>query len=234
MSARLQQTRKQLERHHRHGEDFARLMTDSFEERFNADFWTAWDTFIDETLPSEATIIDLGSATGQFLRAVCERHPGARAIGVECAPYMLDAMVELPESAEVVCADLHDPHLPLADGEADAALASVVIHEMVQPVRALREIHRVLGPGGRIFIHDWVRAPLADYVASQSDEATVFGTETPVETLEDLFEHFLEHNRFSREDLAWLLNRTGFDVIDSQPLRGGRFARIIAEKRGTG
>jgi ubiquinone/menaquinone biosynthesis C-methylase UbiE len=144
---------------------------------------------------------------------------------------MLDAMAPLPEGAEVVCQDLHDPRLPLADATVDAVMASVVLHEMTQPVRALQEAARLLKPGGRLFILDWVRAPLADYVASQSGEATVFGAETTTETLDDLFEHFAEHNRFSREDLAYMLARCGFDVVDSQPLRGGRFARLVASRR---
>lgn len=231
MPANLEQTREQLQRHHRDGEHFADLMTRSYADRFDADFWEHWADYMEEVLPAEPVVVDLGSATGLFLKSIVERYPGARAVGVECAPWMLEAMGPLPEGAEVVCQDLHDPALPLETGSADAVLASVVLHEMTQPVRALQEAARVLKPGGRLFILDWVRAPLADYVATQSDEATVFGVDTPLETLEDLFEHFAEHNRFSREDLAYMLARCGFDVVESQPLKGGRFARVIASRR---
>jgi hypothetical protein len=53
-----------------------------------------------------------------------------------------------------------------------------------------------------------------------------------VEELDDLFTHFIEHNRFSREDLIYMLNMCGFSVLHSRIMREGRYAHIVAEKRG--
>jgi SAM-dependent methyltransferase len=144
---------------------------------------------------------------------------------------MLQAVEPLPDGCEILTEDLHDPKLPLADGSVDAVNASVVLHEMNQPLRSLQEVHRCLKPGGRFYIHDWVRAPLEVYIRAQTEEAAVFNPDTPVDELEDLFVHFIEHNRFSREDLIYLLNMSGFAVLHSTISKEGRFARIVAEKR---
>ena len=145
----MQQTQEMLAKHHRDGEAFAQLMKDTFEERFGDEFWALWQANIGPVLPEKPTILDLGTGPGMLLKAFAERYPGVRAIGVECAPYMLNASVELPVGCEIISADLHDPHLPLAEGSVDAAIASVVLHEMHQPVRAMQEVHRCLKRGGR-------------------------------------------------------------------------------------
>jgi hypothetical protein len=42
----------------------------------------------------------------------------------------------------------------------------------------------------------------------------------------------MEHNRYSAEDLVWLLERTGFKVRATEVTREGRYARLVAERRG--
>ncbi|MEN8169745.1 MAG: class I SAM-dependent methyltransferase [Pseudomonadota bacterium] len=231
MSERLQQTQAMLAKHHRDGERFAEMMKQTFADRFNDLFWAEWDRWITPVYSDAPVVVDLGTGPGLFLNALAERAPGIRAIGVECAPYMLQAVGELPAGCEIISEDLHDPKLPLADNSIDAVNASVVLHEMSQPLRTLREVYRCLKPGGRFYIHDWVRAPLEVYIRAQTEEMRVFDDATPVDELEDLFIHFIEHNRFSREDLIYMLNMSGFAVLHSEISKEGRFAHIVAEKR---
>jgi arsenite methyltransferase len=231
VSDRLQQTQAMLAKHHRDGEHFAELMKRTFADRFDDRFWAEWERWIVPVYSEQPVVLDLGTGPGLFLQALVDYHPGIRAIGVECAPYMLQAAVELPQGCEILQEDLHDPRLALADGSVDAANASVVLHEMHQPLRTLQEVHRCLKPGGRFYIHDWVRAPLEVYIRAQTEEAAVFNPATPTGELEDLFIHFIEHNRFSREDLIYMLNMSGFAVLHSTISKEGRFARIVAEKR---
>jgi ubiquinone/menaquinone biosynthesis C-methylase UbiE len=230
-TSRLQLTQAMLAKHHRDGARFAELMKQGFAERFNESFWAEWGRWAEPAYSAAPLVVDLGAGPGMFIKALAERTPGLRAIGVECAPYMLEAAVELPPGCQLINEDLHDPHLPLADNSVDAVMASVVLHEMNQPLRALLEMQRILKPGGRFYILDWVRAPLETYVRHQTEETRVFDRATPVEELEDLLVHFVEHNRFSREDLIYMLNHTGFAVLDSSLMKEGRYARIVAEKR---
>jgi arsenite methyltransferase len=229
MSETIKKTQDMLAKHHRDGKAFAQLMRQTFEGRFNDTFWALWEEKIGPYLPDSGVVLDLGSGPGLFLRALVERYPNIKAYGVECAPYMLEAVEDLPPNAEIITADLHDPHLPVADNSVDAAVASVVIHEMLQPVKTLFEIQRCLKPGGVFYILDWVRAPLPLYL--ENHDTKPFDTTTSAAALEDLFVHFIEHNRFSREDMEFLLQNTGFDIVESTPLRGGRQARILARKR---
>lgn len=229
MSETIEKTQLMLARHHRDGETFAQLMKETFEGRFNETFWTLWEETVRPFLSDSPLVLDLGTGPGMFLRALIERYPEVRAYGVECAPYMLDAVESLPEKAKVITADLHDPHLPLEDSSVDAAVASVVVHEMHQPVKTLFEIHRCLKPGGVFYILDWVRAPLEVYL--QNSDVDVFDKDASAEALEDLFVHFIEHNRFSQADLEFLLHNTGFEIMESMPLLEGRQARILAKKK---
>ncbi len=228
MNDRLKQTQDMLAKHHRDGAAFAQMMKDTFDGRFNDDFWAMWARDIEPALSDEPVILDLGTGPGMLLRALAARYPRLRAIGVECADYMLAAADELPAGCEIITADLHDPHLPLDDGSVDAAVASVVLHEMHQPVRALQEVARCLKPGGRLYVLDWVRAPLKQYL--EEAELDVFAPDTPLDALEDLFIHFIEHNRFSADDLVFLLENTGFRALQTTMLKDGRQARLIAEK----
>ena len=222
---KIEQTRAMLEIHHRDGEQFVELMKQTFEQRFNEEFWQTWQQWMAPVTGASAVVLDLGTGPGLFLTEITARYPGTRAIGVECAEYMINAV---PLGSEIIETDLHDPHLPVADGDVDAVMAAMVLHEMHQPVRALQEMQRCLKPGGRICIVDWVRAPLAQYLASE--EKAVFDPAMPLAELEDIFIHFIEHNRFSTDDLAFMLEQTGFKVLDITLLKNGQFARLIAEK----
>ena len=225
----LKQTQDMLAKHHRNGEVFAEMMKESFASRFNEKFWGMWQEHIEPSLPEQATIVDLGTGPGSFLKAITERHPQARAIGVECAPYMLEAVVDLPDNAQIMMADLHDPHLALEDNSVDVAVASVVVHEMSQPIKSFFEVQRILKPGGLFYILDWVRVPLEQYL--ESHDVPIFERATGADALDDLFTHFIEHNRFSVDDLVFMLSHCGFEISFKEMLNNNQLTRLIARKR---
>ena len=231
MGESMQRTLDLLGAHHRDGAAFAEKMRQTFAGRFDGGFWDAWERLVEPLLGERPTVLDLGSGPGLFLHEMAHRYPGCRTIGVECAPYMLEAMAPLPEGAEVLAEDLHDPRLPLEKGSVDAALASMVLHEMLQPVRTIQEMRRVLKPGGALVIIDWVRAPLAHYLAGEGKESLAFGSATSTAELEDLFVHFAEHHRYTVADLVYMLEMSGFEVVERTPLKDGQHARLVAYRR---
>ena len=228
MNDKLQQTQEMLAKHHRDGEAFVELMKQTHAGRFNDAFWAVWAERVEPVLSDSPVVLDLGTGPALFLKEVAQRHPQIKAIGVECAEYMLNATKDLPESCEIITADLHDPQLPLADNSVDAVVASVVLHEMHQPIRTMQEMQRCLKPGGIFYVMDWVRAPLSQYL--EESELAVFDRKTDLGELEDLFIHFIEHNRFSIDDLVFMLENTGFRILEKTPLKDGQMARLVAEK----
>jgi len=101
-------------------------------------------------------LIDVGTGTGRMLELFAAR--ADRALGVDRSSEMLRlARAKLDGEAlghvELRQADLHA--LPLADGEADAALLHHVLHFAHAPGQAIAEAARVLGPGGRLLVVDF-------------------------------------------------------------------------------
>ncbi|MEQ1757136.1 MAG: metalloregulator ArsR/SmtB family transcription factor [Vicinamibacterales bacterium] len=104
---------------------------------------------IDPTL----TVGDLGCGTGQ-LSATVAPHV-ARIIAVDASSDMLDAArTRLAGTDNVDVREGHLEALPIADGELDAAMLSLVLHYSPDPARALAEAARALRPGGRILVVD--------------------------------------------------------------------------------
>jgi len=228
MSEKIKQTQSMLAKHHGNGKEFAQLMEESYAGRFNEQFWQRWEKDIYPSLPEAPVVVDLGTGPATFIKHLVSKYPAIKAYGVECAPYMLEAVGELPQNAKVIEADLQDPHLPFDDDSVDAAIASVVVHEMHQPVRMFREIFRILKPAARFYIYDWVRVPLQNYL--QFMDRDPFDKTMPLEALEDLFVHFIEHNRFSLDDLVFMLKNTGFNIINSALQNDGQHAWLLVEK----
>ncbi|GMR08778.1 MAG: hypothetical protein BMS9Abin26_1785 [Gammaproteobacteria bacterium] len=230
MPESIDDTRAMLAKHHRDVEHFADLMKQTYANRFGDAFWTFWHQHVGAQLQRGSHVLDLGTGPGLFIHDVVERYPGVRVTGVDVAPWMLDAIGGLPEGCDVVNADLHDPHLPLDDGQIDAAVASAVLHELNQPVRLLLEMQRCIRPGGYLFVTDWVRSSLDVYMQNEADADKVFSRELDVASLEDTFIHFIEHNRFSRDDLIYMLQRCGFEVMHCDLYNNDRFTRMAARR----
>jgi SAM-dependent methyltransferase len=94
-------------------------------------------------LGPDRTIVELGSGTGKFTRAL--RPLGGRLVAVEPSAGMRAVFrAQLPE-VEVV--DGSAEAIPLPDGSADAVVVAQAFHWFRQP-RSLDEIARVLRPNG--------------------------------------------------------------------------------------
>jgi ubiquinone/menaquinone biosynthesis C-methylase UbiE len=107
----------------------------------------AWD---EEIRPG--TILDVGCGTARLLRAAARRWPGARLIGVDPAEAMVTVARRLTPDAEFHVAGAES--LPLPDATADVALSTISFHHWEDQAAGLREVARVLRPGGRFCLAD--------------------------------------------------------------------------------
>jgi SAM-dependent methyltransferase len=100
-------------------------------------------------------VLDVGTGTGTVAALACTR--GARVTAVDAEPSMLEAARIRAPGAEIHQATL--PRLPFDDGAFDAAVANFVINHVGDPVAAVRELRRVVRPGGRVAVTIWPYPP---------------------------------------------------------------------------
>jgi ArsR family transcriptional regulator len=123
-----------------------RLRRDLFGDTFQL---SALLALLDPTL----VVGDLGCGTGELSRALAPHV--AKVVAVDGSADMLHAARErLGDCANVDVRQGDMEALPLANGELDAAVLSLVLHYAPDPARALTEVARVLRPGGRLLVID--------------------------------------------------------------------------------
>ncbi|MCK5720574.1 MAG: class I SAM-dependent methyltransferase [Thiomargarita sp.] len=224
----MQDTKELLAEHHNNGEDFIRLMRETADNRFNDAFWITWEQWITPILGDSPKIADFGSGPGILLDLLDKHYPQAELTGVEYATYMLDTLDQ--KHYQIIEHDLHLPNLSILNNSLDVVTTIFCLHELTQPITLLRSVYRCLKPGGRCFIIDWVRNPLSRYIAEEVRDKDVFEPELKQDVLNNVFNHFIEHNRYTREDVTWLLEKLGFKILEDIPLKEGKFGQWIVEK----
>ena len=119
-----------------------------------------------EITPS-SVVVDVGVGTGFLASGALAA--GARVIGIDSSPRMLEE-AKKHFGAQRFEARLGDVEsLPVDTGEVDGVMANMVLHHAADPPGAIREMTRILKPGGRIVItdadthqHEWLRTEQHD------------------------------------------------------------------------
>lgn len=233
----MEKVQQQILKHHGGDGDKAREnITKTYFDRHDQAFWDFWQEKVALDVKAGESIIDLGAGTGLFIKDIAERYPAAKAIGFEAAPYMLEQLVDLPQNAVIYADDLNEPccagidKVEIANNSVAAAMCNLVVHELIQPVLLFQSVYRWLKPGGRFCIIDLVRQPLEDYLKHTYPNVELKTSSLSRESLEDAFEHFLEHNRYHATDLIYMLTAVGFKLVDQARIRNGRMIRLVVEK----
>lgn len=152
-------------------------------------------------------VVEVGAGTG----ANFDHYPATvtEVLAVEPEPYLRELAVEAatgaPVPVEVVDGIAHD--LPVADGWADAAVASLVLCSFEEPVQALREMRRVVRPGGGLRFYEHVRA---------ADD----GNARWQERIDAVWPHLFGNCHTSRDSAA-AIAEAGWDIDHQRRLRIG-------------
>jgi ubiquinone/menaquinone biosynthesis C-methylase UbiE len=141
-------------------------------------------------LAPAAAIADLGCSTGHLLADLRTAYPDATLYGVDLVRAGLVKAHELVPDSRLLCADVC--RLPIGDGCIDAICSANLLEHVPDDRAALREMERVLKPGGVAAIV--VPAGPSTY---------------------DYYDRFLGHERrYARRELARKAAAAGFDVLD--------------------
>jgi ubiquinone/menaquinone biosynthesis C-methylase UbiE len=160
-------------------------------------------------------LLDVGVGTGNLSRPALARWPTVRVTGVDTSREMVGA-------AEALVADAGDglrarftgtvaaaADMPFGDATFDLAMSSFVLQLVASRPKALREIRRVLRPGGRL-----------EYVTWLVDERA-FAPDRIFDTMLDEFGYDDEEDRPRTGDIpsvdraAAELRRAGFSDVDA-------------------
>jgi SAM-dependent methyltransferase len=94
-------------------------------------------------------VADIGCGTGQLLGELATAWPASELVGVDFAASRLRTAAAAAPPVTLVDADLGGP-LPFGDGAFDMVFCTEVLEHLKNPLGALREIRRILTPGGRL------------------------------------------------------------------------------------
>ncbi len=101
-------------------------------------------------VPPGATVADLGCGSGTFTGLL--RDGGLAARGLDLCPRMIAVATQLHPGIPFAVGDVEA--LPYADASLDAVLLSAVLHHLPERAACLREVVRVLKPGGAFMAFD--------------------------------------------------------------------------------
>jgi len=112
-----------------------------------------------ETIPRmdlqpSSRVLDVACGTGVLLDLISAMFVEAKLSGTDLSPEML----QVARSRLGLTVDLREGRvdaLPYEDGSFDIVVSTNAFHFFARPDEALREMSRVLRPGGRLIVTDW-------------------------------------------------------------------------------
>jgi ubiquinone/menaquinone biosynthesis C-methylase UbiE len=151
-----------------------------------------------------ASAVDLACGPGTFVRSLARQV--ARAAGVDITPAMLSRARKETALAGLTntifyCADVEA--LPFADASWDISLCGYALHHLLQPAQVVREMARVVRPGGRVAVVDMALPEGADA-----------GTHDRIERVRDPS----HSNTLTAAELKRLFRDAGLREIAAEPL----------------
>jgi len=119
-------------------------------------------------IESGRVAVDIGAGTGFITAGLLDRD--LRVVAVDQSPPMLEALrAKFPNTDALDCRTGDAEHLPVDDASADYCFANMFLHHVERPPQAIREMVRILKPGGKVVITDLDRHDHAFLVTEQHD-----------------------------------------------------------------
>lgn len=123
-------------------------------------FYRLCASLVAPTVPADGgTVLDIGCGQGLQLAAVQKLRPGAKLYGMDISPKLVSLAQKNVPGGTIAVGDADE--LAYEDGMFDTVLMTEVLEHLGDPVLALKQVHRVLKPGGFALVtvpnRDWLR-----------------------------------------------------------------------------
>jgi ubiquinone/menaquinone biosynthesis C-methylase UbiE len=109
-------------------------------------------------LAAGAVVLDVGTGPGSVPRLVAAAHPELSVEGIDLSPEMITVATNAAQAEGVsnVGFQVGDVvALPYPDESVDLVVSSLSLHHWEDPAAGLRDVVRVLRPGGKAWIYDF-------------------------------------------------------------------------------
>jgi len=107
------------------------------------------------------TVLDVGTGTAQIPIEFCRQTQAANLVAIDAAHHMLrvaQANVDRAGLGTRIHLQACDAKkLPFADRSFDAVMSNSIVHHIPEPFEVLKEMTRVVAPGGVLFVRDLLR-----------------------------------------------------------------------------
>lgn len=159
-------------------------------------------------LISGSSVLDIGSGAGGVDIALVRDHSAAHVLGVDVQQDLVDLAAERALAAgfadRISYRVIEPGPLPFEDASFDVVFSKDAILHVSDKDAFYREVFRILVPGGRLLVSDWLRG--------HEDELTPHV---------DAFVVAAGHGftMVSREDTVAIVDRVGFDEVESDDRR---------------
>ncbi len=182
-------------------------------------------------MPGRVRILDVGAGRGYQSLLLAEENPEALVLGIDYSPMQVRAAESYRRAIRIVnCSFARGNAMSIDFPEAtfDAAVSVGSIKHWPDPDRGLREIHRVLKPGGCLVISE------TDREASDA-ELRNFINRFRILYIPDFLlfwglRHVVFGQSFSEADLAHAVNRAGFRDVERRRTTGCPYVTVKARK----
>jgi SAM-dependent methyltransferase len=160
----------------------------------------------------DPSLLDVGAQFASL--AIYASELGCRAAAVDYGPLAkVYREIAVEHSVDYRECDLGSERLPFPDGAVDfVSYTDVIEHHSFSPKRVLREIHRVLVPGGQVILVTPNHASIYNRLkllsgCSVHDDLNYFFDSSSGDAVYDG-----HHREYTRADVKTILQRTGFRV----------------------
>ena len=182
-------------------------------------------------IPKNARILDVGSGPGFITLILAQKEPTASVIGVDYSKGQVEAANRLRARKQVQNCSfrLGDAMaLPFEDSSFDIVMSSASIKHWPDAVRGLKEIHRVLVPGGLAFIGEADRNSSDEEILEFMKEFTAWYVWDPF--MKWYLRKVVYGRSYSRAQAESMAKSAGFSEVVVERVQGWPFFTMRLKK----